>query len=114
MNAAKRVDNIVQEVTIRGSAERIFEALTTPDQVLQWWRGEDKFKLTRMDVDLRIGGAWKMTGTRRDGRPLAVSGVYRRIERPRLLVIDSGQPRSTPESYQADVRGGPQHCARHG
>ena len=86
MNAARRVDSIVQEVTIRGSAERIFEALTTPAQVLQWWRGEDKFKLTRMDVDLRIGGVWKMTGTRRDGRPLAVSGVYRRIERPRLLV----------------------------
>lgn len=28
---------IVQEITIKAPAERIFEALTNPDERLKWW-----------------------------------------------------------------------------
>ena len=33
-------DAIVQEITIKASAERIFEALTNPDQRVKWWGSE--------------------------------------------------------------------------
>src|SRR5260221_299500 len=37
MNPTDASDTIVQEITIKAPAERIFEALTNPDQRLKWW-----------------------------------------------------------------------------
>jgi Activator of Hsp90 ATPase homolog 1-like protein len=53
-------DAIVQEITIKASAERIFEALTNPDQRVKWWGSEGRFQTTHMESDLRPGGrsAW--------------------------------------------------------
>ena len=39
-------DSIVQEITIKGSAERIFEALTDPGQRITWWGAEGRFQVT--------------------------------------------------------------------
>ena len=50
-------DTIVQEITINGSAERIFEALTNPGQRVRWWGAEGRFQTTHMESDLRLGGA---------------------------------------------------------
>jgi uncharacterized protein YndB with AHSA1/START domain len=30
-------DTIVQEITIKSSAERVFAALSNPDEVVKWW-----------------------------------------------------------------------------
>src|SRR5262252_10155435 len=80
-------DTIVQEITIRGSAERIFEALTDPDQRVKWWGTEGRFQTTHIESDLRPGGRWMMQGIGMGGRPFTVAGAYRNIERPRLLVF---------------------------
>jgi uncharacterized protein YndB with AHSA1/START domain len=80
-------DTIVQEITIRGSAARIFEALTDPDQRVKWWGTEGRFQTTHMESDLRPGGRWMMQGIGMGGRPFTVAGAYRNIERPRLLVF---------------------------
>ncbi len=77
--------SIVQEIEITASADRVFEALTDPKERVQWWCLEGQFQATNMESDLRPGGAWKMTGIGRNGKPFTVSGVYRRVERPRLL-----------------------------
>src|SRR5215472_11320936 len=80
-------DAIVQEITIKASAERIFEALTNPDQRVKWWGSEGRFQTTHMESDLRPGGRWVMRGIGMGGRPFSVVGEYRSIERPRLLVF---------------------------
>ena len=80
-------DAIVQEITIKASAERIFEALTNPDQRVKWWGSEGRFQTTHMESDLRPGGRWVMRGIGMGGRPFSVVGEYRGIERPRLLVF---------------------------
>jgi uncharacterized protein YndB with AHSA1/START domain len=80
-------DAIVQEITIKASAERIFEALTNPDQRVKWWGSEGRFQTTHMESDLRPGGRWAMRGIGMGGRPFSVVGEYRSIERPRLLVF---------------------------
>jgi uncharacterized protein YndB with AHSA1/START domain len=87
MSTAAVSDTIVQEITIKGSAERIFEALTNPDQRMKWWGAEGRFQTTHMESDLRTGGRWMMRGFGMGGRPFNVVGAYRRIERPRLLVF---------------------------
>lgn len=43
-------DAIVQQVTIKAPAARIFVALTDPRELLQWWRINDKFQIGRAHV----------------------------------------------------------------
>ena len=82
-------DTIVQEVTINAPAERIFEALTNPNELLKWWRSEGEFYATQVESDLRPGGRWLMVaaGDCKTGKFSRVSGEYREIERPRLLTF---------------------------
>ena len=80
-------DAIVKEIAIKGSAERIFEALTNPDQRIKWWGAEGRFKTEQMESDLRPGGRWAMRGIGLGGKPFSVVGEYRSIARPRLLVF---------------------------
>jgi uncharacterized protein YndB with AHSA1/START domain len=87
MNPTSVSDTIVQEITIAGPAERIFEALTSPAQIVTWWRAEGRFETTHMESDLRPGGKWAMRGIGMGGKPFQVRGEYRQIERPRLLVF---------------------------
>ena len=46
MNLTEARDTIVKEIIIKGSAERIFEALTNPDQRMKWWGAEGRFQGT--------------------------------------------------------------------
>ena len=87
MNLTEARDTIVKKIIIKGSAERIFEALTNPDQRIKWWGAEGRFQTTEMESDLRPGGRWAMRGTGLGGKPFSVVGEYRTIERPRLLVF---------------------------
>ncbi len=87
MNLTSASDTIVQEITIKGSAERIFEALANPDARMKWWGAEGRFQVTHIESDLRPGGKWVMRGIGMGGKPFTVAGEYRKIERPRLLVF---------------------------
>src|SRR5262249_45724394 len=87
MNLTDERNAIVKEVTINGSAERIFEALTNPRERMKGWGAEGRFQATQMESDLRPGGRWVMRGIGMGGKPFSVVGEYRNIERPRLLVF---------------------------
>src|SRR5262249_32286949 len=87
MNLTDAGGTIVKEITIKGSAERIFEALTNPDQRVKWWGAEGRFQATQMESDLRPGGRWVMRGIGIGGKPFTVLGTYRTIERPHRLVF---------------------------
>ena len=84
-STATSEDTIVQEIAIKGSAERIFDAFTNPEEMAQWWGVAGKWQLTRMESDLRPGGKWSFI-IAAGGRTQVVSGTYREIERPNLLV----------------------------
>jgi uncharacterized protein YndB with AHSA1/START domain len=83
-------DAIVQEVTIKAPAERIFAALTRPDELLKWWAAEGKFQIVHAECDLQPGGKWMVRvsgGCRPDSLDSTVYGEYRTIEPPRLLTF---------------------------
>ena len=86
MNPSSVSDTIVEEISIQAPAERIFEALTDPVQRIEWWGRQGRFQVARMESDLRPGGRWMMSGMGM-GKPFQVSGEYRQIQRPRLLVF---------------------------
>lgn len=88
--AATSEDTIVQEVTIRAPAERIFAALTNSDELLQWWAAERKFRATHVESDLRPGGRWSMrvvSDREGDASCSPVHGEFRVIDPPRLLIF---------------------------
>src|SRR5260370_35518920 len=103
MNLKEARDTIVKEIIIKGSAERIFEALTNPDQRMKWWGAEGPFQTTEMESDLRPGGRWAMRGAGLGGRPFSVVGEYRTIERPRVLAV-TGVPDWHEGAHEVLVR----------
>lgn len=87
MNPTTASDTITQEITINGTAERIFAALTDPGERLKWWGGPGaRFKLIDFESDLRLGGKWTMHAES-SGRIVTIRGVYREIQPPSLLVF---------------------------
>jgi uncharacterized protein YndB with AHSA1/START domain len=81
-------DRIVQEVTIKASAERIFAALTRPEELLKWWAAEGKFQILHAECDLQPGGKWRMQVAGKCATEASVStvyGEYRTIDPPRVL-----------------------------
>src|SRR5215468_5728545 len=106
MNETGTDERIVQEITIKAPAERIFAALTDPDQLPRWWGAEGRFQTTHMESDLRPGGKWMIRGKGMGGRAFRVVGEYRSIERPRLLVctwLPDWDPNATESLVQFDL-----------
>jgi uncharacterized protein YndB with AHSA1/START domain len=87
MSHSSAGETIVQEIAIKARADRVFDALTSPEQRVKWWGTEGRFKATHMESELRPGGKWLMSGIGMGGKPFTVRGVYREIERPRLLAF---------------------------
>lgn len=79
-------DRITIELRIEASPEAVFDALTDPEQIVQWWGDEDYYVTEEAEVELREGGRWRVGGRNTtDGRPFSVEGEYLAVERPRLL-----------------------------
>jgi uncharacterized protein YndB with AHSA1/START domain len=87
MNPASVPGTIVQEISIHAPVERVFQALTNPEQRMKWWGAEGRFQVKQFESDLRPGGKWSMRGIGMGDRPFIVRGEYRQIEPPTLLVF---------------------------
>ena len=97
MNTVSAADTVMEQVSIKAPAERVFEALTNPEQRLKWWNVPGKFTMTHFESDFRVGGKWVMLGEG-FGKNVRVEGVYKEIERPALLSftwLPSWQPDTT-------------------
>jgi uncharacterized protein YndB with AHSA1/START domain len=79
-------DAILVELFIDAPPARVFEAISDPAQVLQWWGQEGMYRTTRWQGDLRVGGSWRSEGLGADGSAFHVSGEYLEVDTPRLLV----------------------------
>ncbi|MGC2193878.1 MAG: SRPBCC domain-containing protein [Terriglobales bacterium] len=51
-------DALVTEIRIAAPPERIFQALIDPQQVMQWWTGED-CQIESFALEPRPGGRWR-------------------------------------------------------
>jgi uncharacterized protein YndB with AHSA1/START domain len=80
-------DALVQEITIVAPAERVFAALTRPEELVRWWTVEGTVRTLAAECDVRPGGAWWMMveGPCGAGGAHKVYGVYRKVEMPRVL-----------------------------
>ena len=71
--------------TIRASTERLFDAWTQPEQLKRWW-GPASVECIDAQVDLRVGGRYRIANQFPDGKVLWIAGEFESIERPKRLV----------------------------
>jgi uncharacterized protein YndB with AHSA1/START domain len=85
MAQAETTAVIVETIAIEAPIQAVFAALTEPAQLVRWWGSDDAYRCAEMEVDLRPGGAWKISGKNRQGEAFDVRGVYRIVEPPHVL-----------------------------
>src|ERR1700743_2147189 len=97
-------DAVTRKILIAPPAERVFQALSDPPQLLQWWGQKGMFQSTNWTIDLRVGGLWKGEAEM-GGSTFWVSGEYLEIDRPRLLVYTwlSSLPGETPSVVRIEL-----------
>ena len=83
---APNQEAITLDTFIAAPPERVFQAITDPRQLVQWWGQPGVYRTTEIQADLRPGGHWRTSGFGADGKPFHVEGEYREVDPPRLLV----------------------------
>jgi uncharacterized protein YndB with AHSA1/START domain len=79
-------DEIIIEIHIAAPPERVFQAISDPRQIPQWWGQTGMYRCTEASVDLRVGGKWRNGGVTGESGQFDAHGEYLEIDPPRLLV----------------------------
>jgi uncharacterized protein YndB with AHSA1/START domain len=79
-------DTIEGEIFIAASPERVFQALTDPQQMPLWWGQRETYRVTKIEADVRPSGKWKSVGISVKGETFEVGGEYLEVDPPHLLV----------------------------
>lgn len=65
--------------------ERVFAAWTDPVELEKWW-GPANVRCISAEIDLRIGGHYRIGNELPDKTVIWIEGVFEQIQRPNLLV----------------------------
>ena len=84
---------------IRATPERLFAAWTEPEQLKKWW-GPRSVTCVDAEVDLRVGGHYRIGNQFPDGNVVWISGEFQVIEPPHKLVFTWS---IGPESQAAEL-----------
>ena len=77
---------LVVRRTIRASAARLFEAWTTPEHLRKWWGPSASVVCPEAEVDLRVGGRYRIANRFDDGKVVWIVGEFRAVTPPHELV----------------------------
>jgi uncharacterized protein YndB with AHSA1/START domain len=82
---------------LRARPEKVFAAWTEPEQLVRWF-GPERMKpgTLRADLDVRVGGRYRISFTNESGEYFEVGGVYREVV-PNERLVFSWAWHSTPE-----------------
>lgn len=82
-------DDAAQEVRIErtfdASAEEVFDAWTSPEVIRRWFIPGDGWQEPSAEVDLRVGGQFRVVMRDPDGAPVEAGGEFTLVERPHRL-----------------------------
>lgn len=75
------------ERTFDAPAQDVFDAWTNPEVLRRWWGPGPTWRTPVAEVDLRVGGRYRLSMEDPDvGTLLTVTGEYREVRRPERLV----------------------------
>lgn len=100
MNKAAQSDTTLQIKRIfKAPRDKVFKAWTDPGVLKQWFAPTDEFSVPVADVDLRVGGKYRIVMRAPDGAQHIAVGAYREIDAPRKLVFTwSWEQKSMPDT----------------
>jgi len=88
--------------TINASPERIFRAWVEPDELKNWW-GPSHVECSGAEVDLRVGGRYRIGNRLPDGQEVWIFGKFEIIERPNKLVYTWSMDPDSPNVERVTV-----------
>jgi uncharacterized protein YndB with AHSA1/START domain len=92
---------------IRARPSIVFDALTRPDGIAQWW-GPDDGPVLLAETDVRIGGRFRVRFRLLDGTEHESAGEYLEIVEPKRLVMswqwtNGGEPEEAGEVSRIEI-----------
>lgn len=72
---------------VNAPPEKVFKAWTTPKALMRWFAPSDHHSTPLAEVDLRVGGRYRIRIQAPDGTLSTVGGVYKEIRPPKRLVL---------------------------
>ena len=96
MSEVKQRPSLALVRKFKAPPEKVWRALTQPEELRQWFAPGDEFKIPRAEADLKVGGRYNIVMQSPDGELHDVKGVYREIVQGKKLVYTWAW-KSTPE-----------------
>lgn len=87
---------------IRADRQTVFDAWTRPEQVKRWW-GPPPYSCPVAEIDLRVGGAFRLANLGPEGETIWISGTFSRVEAPSALSYSWQLSTLPPEPSQVHV-----------
>jgi uncharacterized protein YndB with AHSA1/START domain len=79
-------DAVIADIFVAAPPERVFQAISDPKQLMQWWGQKGMYRSKKWEADLRPGGKWRCDGLNDKGDPFTVEGQYLEVDPARRLV----------------------------
>jgi uncharacterized protein YndB with AHSA1/START domain len=96
---------IVRRIAAR--PELVFDAMTTPEGIREWW-GPDDGPVLIAETDVREGGSFRVRFRMLDGQECESTGLYLEVVRPERIVMswrwtDGGEPEEQGEESRIEI-----------
>lgn len=83
--AGERTVSLVVRRTVRATADRVFAAWTEPAHLQKWW-GPEGATCPGAEIDLRVGGRYRIGNRFPDGTDVWIVGEFEQVTPPHRLV----------------------------
>jgi uncharacterized protein YndB with AHSA1/START domain len=82
--AQKLTATLVVRRRINATREKLFAAWTRPEFVVRWW-GPQGVACPAAEIDLRVGGSYRIANQFPDGTVVWIAGIFETIDPPHRL-----------------------------
>jgi len=89
---------LIARRTVRAPVERVFEIWTRADELMRWW-GPRGVECVGAEVELRVGGSYRLGNRFPDGRVVWIVGAFEAVEPPNKLIY-SWRLEPGPERFE--------------
>ena len=81
---------------------RVFSALTEPNELAKWW-GPHGFTSPSIEIDLRVGGSYRIAMQPPEGDLFYLQGEFRQVDPPARLAYTFRWEEPTPDDQETVV-----------
>jgi uncharacterized protein YndB with AHSA1/START domain len=87
---------------INARPKRVFDAWTRPEMIIQWW-GAGGVTCPSAEIDLTVGGTYRIANQTPDGSTMWITGTFSRIEPPNALAYTWAMEPIEPDTIHSLV-----------